>query len=153
MNRALAIGAFVAIGTLACGGSRPSPVLPESRVVVFTRAPMAGCYDAMPTIVVGDGQPEGDETAVAFSSPTQDYARLASSVRERVEACRAERAGAVGAITFRFVVLPNGEVGRVKATSSVPAPLVACATRALETLQTDPPSCGGATTSLVVLFR
>lgn len=150
MKRVLAFGAF---GILACGGARPSPVPPERRVVVFTRAPMAGCYDPMPTIVVGDGQPDGDETAVASSSPTQDYARLASSVREGVEACRAERAGTVGAITFRFVILPNGEIDRVEATSSVPAPLIACATRALETLQTDPPTCGGATTSLVVLFR
>lgn len=150
MKRALAIWA---IGAIACGGARPSPVLPEPRVVVFTRAPMAGCYDPMPIIVLGDGQPDGDETAVASSSPTQDYARLASSVRERVEACRAERAGTVGGITFRFIILPNGEIDRVDATSSVPAALTACATRALRTLQTDPPSCGGATTSLVVLFR
>lgn len=153
MKRAIAVAAVAAAGVVACGGARPPATNPASGVDVFTRAPIAGCHDPMP--VISAGEPSGDPEAGGAGTvyPTQDFTRLAETVRARVEACRGERAGAVGAITFRFVIQPNGDLDRVEATSTLPPALVACATRAVKTLQTDPPSCGGAQTSLVVLFR
>jgi hypothetical protein len=140
------------VGVTACGGARPPASSVASHVEVFTRAPIAGCYDPMPSISMGEpSERESDGAGVVY--PTQDFTRLAEGVRARVEDCRAERAGVAGAITFRLVIMPNGDLDRVEATSSLPPALVACATRAVKTLQTDPPSCGGARTSLVVLFR
>lgn len=148
MKRVLALGA---VGTMACAGPRPSPAIPESRVEVFTRVE-PNCYRIQPTLIIGDIDPDADESAGSCVADAQDYARLASGVRAGVSGCRGERAGIVGAITFRLVINPNGDIAKVEATSSLPAPLVACATRAVETLEAAPPGCGARTT-LVVLFR